>query len=108
LLAQATFLSQPTVAPTPQPAPTTVATLTWEEWASSILGIATNTATITAPSDSMGTSGIRVSIWERLTAEKPGPWGSKAFYVLLAILYVVLLGILVGSTVDLLRDRSNP
>jgi hypothetical protein len=106
-LAQATPVSQPTVTPTPQPAPTSVATLTWEDWASSVLGIATNTAT-TAPNDSIGTSGITSSIWERLTAEKPGPWGSKRLYALLAILYVVLLGILVKSTVELLRDRSNP
>lgn len=67
-------------------------TAAWLGWAATATGTATMTRQV--PSTPL-------SLLDRLADNKPSIWGNKAFYVILALLYVTLLSLLLYQIINL-------
>jgi len=92
------LIEMPSVMPTQA---TWAATVTWATWTATVTGTATGTATSTAPVLLMPSP-----LLDRLVANKPSIWGHRAFYIILGLLYVILLGMFLRWTINIPRSPS--
>ena len=73
----------------------TTTTVTWATWTATTTSVATNLATYTTS-----------PLLDRLVANKPSIWGNRAFYIILGLLYVILLGLFLQRIINIPRGRS--
>ena len=89
--------------PTATPSPTSMAMATaGATWTATVTSVATGTATHTAGVRAVLTS----HLLDRLVRNKPSIWGNKGLYILLAVLYLMLLGLFIKQILDSLEHRS--
>jgi len=97
----------PTGEPVTATSPAASATSTWP--AIAIQEVATATAILESSTNPPTTYTVRVvapsgSLLDRLTRNKPGIWGSKAFYVGLAVVYIVVFALFLTLVLRVTRD----
>ena len=78
-------------------------TVTWATWTATVARVATGIATHTVGVVSEPSS----PLLDRLVRNKPSVWGSKAFYILLGVLYLTLLGLFLKQIISSLSASRD-